>query len=193
MKTLYSTFLVGFLLAAVTSATSVSYTDLAIATFKKCKDLNDSSNVELQNQYYRSLTREEKYIVTNYGLDEYLACFMKELHLFTLQDFKAYKDALQHCYDLIVLNSEIMDPDQEQLHGNICTLKALKTIEPDNSIDAEALKKYLAIFVVVTDEAIQTDDALLYFDNCVKEQGRSADDTIAKFLQCIGRFRDSKT
>ncbi|CAD6208676.1 GSCOCT00010650001.3-RA-CDS [Cotesia congregata] len=192
MATLYSTVLACFLLAAVTSAEPVNYNDILLATYQECKYLNDSSNDKQQNEYYRSLLPEEKYIVTNYGISEYLACFIKKLNLFTLEDYKVYKDGVQYCLALIDSNSTITDPDEEQRLGNICILKTLKTIKSDNSIDAEVLKKYLTVFVAVTDELFESNQALEYFNNCVNEKGSDAEDTISKFLECIDRNRNSK-
>ncbi|CAD6208677.1 GSCOCT00010650001.3-RB-CDS, partial [Cotesia congregata] len=192
MAALYSTVLAWFFLAAVTSAEPVNYNDILLATYQECKYLNDSSNDKQQNEYYRSLLPEEKYIVTNYGISEYLACFIKKLNLFTLEDYKVYKDGVQYCLALIDSNSTITDPDEEQRLGNICILKTLKTIKSDNSIDAEVLKKYLTVFVAVTDELFESNQALEYFNNCVNEKGSDAEDTISKFLECIDRNRNSK-
>ncbi|KAH0555401.1 hypothetical protein KQX54_018486 [Cotesia glomerata] len=166
MATLYSILLAWFLLATVTSAEPVNHNDLLLAANGECEYLNNSSNVTRQNQYYRSLSPDEKKIVTHYDVSEYLACFIKKLNLFTLQDYKVYMDVVLHCLEMNGSNLTVTDPVHR---SNVCILKDLNTIKSDNSIDADLLKKYLAIFITVTDELFDINEALKYFNNCVNE------------------------
>ncbi|CAD6211217.1 GSCOCG00012799001-RA-CDS, partial [Cotesia congregata] len=127
----------------------VDYTNILRGISEACDDLNNSSNDQLTNQYYGSLSNEEKDIFDRFSDVKSFACAMKNQKLFTLQDLKVVADSFIDCSNLIALNSTIVKFSYEWVYSeNVCVLERLKSVKSDNSIDVEGLKKYVTAYLV---------------------------------------------